>query len=111
MHVQTFYGEWLQLGMGVPNSNETIAREASLWLSEKENGQLLFQVDISNAFNSLDRASMLESIRVRAPHFFAYAHAFYGSPSLMFHPHHPGWSQQGVQCIYIYTIMEPANKT
>ena len=44
-----------QLGVQVPNAEETAARKVRLWTQEAKSDEVLLQVDMRNAFGSVDR--------------------------------------------------------
>ena len=47
-------------------------------------GHLLLKLDFKNAFNTLRRDKMLESVKEVAPELFTFINAAYGQPSLLF---------------------------
>jgi len=65
----------LQLGVGVPGAAEVVVHHYSHWRREvpadSDNAMLL--IDFANAFNTLDRGSMIDAIKSRAPQFYNYA--------------------------------------
>ena len=63
----------LQVGVQVPSAAETMARTIDLWSGETDNGDFVLQVDMKNAFSSLDRQAMLHEILKRAPRLYPYA--------------------------------------
>ena len=58
---------------------------------------LLLKLDFRNAFNTLTRDKMLESVKDHAPELFSFIHAAYGEPSLLFCGQHTLLSAEGVQ--------------
>ena len=46
----------LQVGVQVPNAPETVARAIKQWAGQAGHTELLLQLDLKNAFNSLDRS-------------------------------------------------------
>ena len=89
-----------QLGVAVEGACETKAMAIQQWVGEY--GSLaeysILQVDLANAFNSLDRHHMLHQVALRAPQLSAWASFCYRSHSHLFLQNgHPLSSQQGVQ--------------
>lgn len=58
---------------------------------------LLLQMDLSNAFNSLDRRALLDEVRQRVPMLFGWAQTCYAAHSRLYVQGHIMSSQQGVQ--------------
>ena len=58
---------------------------------------LLLKLDFKNAFNTLRRDKMLESVKEYAPELFTFIHAAYGQASLLFCGDHILESAEGVQ--------------
>ena len=71
----------LQVGVGVKNATEL--HHLQQWYDSRAPDDVFLQVDISNAFNTVDRNHMLNEIRTHAPNFYHYAAACYGKPSRM----------------------------
>ena len=44
-----------QIGVAVPNAAETAARQARLWLQQAGDRDVMLQVDMKNAFGSVER--------------------------------------------------------
>ena len=57
----------LQVGVKVPNAAEKVAHEVKAWVDESVPGELILQVDMKNAFNTLDRIVPLEEVKARSP--------------------------------------------
>ena len=60
-------------------------------------GWVLVQVDLTNAFNSIDRQKVLEAVKARAPHLLPFALSCYGRHSSLYCRGEVIGSQQGVQ--------------
>ena len=87
-----------QLGCGVPLGCEAAAHATRLYLHNMPPGHLLLKLDFINAFNTLRRDKMLESVKEYAPELFTLVHsAAYGQPSLLFCGDHIVESAEGVQ--------------
>ena len=90
----------LQLGVAVEGACETTTIAMQHWINEHrtESNWSVLQVDLTNAFNSIDRRSMLVEVASRAPKLSAWAQYCYRSHSHLFLQNgHPLSSQQGVQ--------------
>jgi hypothetical protein len=86
-----------QLGCGVPLGCEAAAHAARLYLQNMPPNHLLLKLDFKNAFNTLRRDKMLESVKEYAPELFTFIHAAYGQASLLFCGDHILESAEGVQ--------------
>ncbi len=71
----------LQLGYGTPLGVEVAAHSARLYLSNLPSDQVLLKLDFKNAFNSVRRGMMLESIEEFAPELFPDLFSCYSAPS------------------------------
>ena len=87
----------LQMGVNVANATEHIMRDISDWTAAHPAGDLLLQVDLTNAFNCVDRQHMLREVLRLTPALYPYAFAFYGQRSRMCGLPFPVWCEQGVQ--------------
>ena len=87
----------LQVGVGVKNATELVIHHLQQWYDSRAPDEVFLQVDISNAFNTVDRTHMLSEIRTHAPAFYHYAAACYGRPSRMCGNGFTIWSEAGVQ--------------
>ena len=59
----------LQVGVGVKGAAESIIHACRQWMSRNQTSpqKILIKLDISNAFNSVDRSTVQENIRRVAP--------------------------------------------
>ena len=73
----------LQVGIQVQNAAEKLARKINLWTQSAKPGEVVLQVDLKNAFNSLARQTMLDEIRTRAPLLYPYAASCYQHPAVL----------------------------
>ena len=90
----------LQLGVAVEGACETTTIALQHWINEhrQEPDWAVLQVDLTNAFNSIDRKCMLAEVANRAPKLSAWAQYCYRDHSHLFLQNgHPLSSQQGVQ--------------
>ena len=90
----------LQLGVAVEGACETTTIAMQHWVNEHRADRYwaVLQVDLTNAFNSIDRRSMLAEVATRAPKLSALEQYCYRSHSHLFLQNgHPLISQQGVQ--------------
>ena len=78
---------------------ETIPMALQGWANHHRNDDswALLQVDLTNAFNSIDRGIMLEEVSRRSPELTTWANFCYAQHSHLFMDGHPISSQQGVQ--------------
>ena len=51
-----------QMGVKVANATEIIARETSLWMENYKDGEVMIQIDLCNAFNSIHRKKMMDAV-------------------------------------------------
>ena len=91
MHVPKLVGELrslapLQCGVGVVNACESIGQGLQALIpSLPEDGDwVVLQVDISNAFNSIDRTEVLKGTATRAPTMYPWLRTLYGQPAFLF---------------------------
>jgi hypothetical protein len=71
----------LQLGVATPQATEIVAHAVRAWAQCAPSDEAVLLVDFANAFNSLDRQKMLETIFKDAPEFAQYASFCYGGPT------------------------------
>ena len=64
----------VQDGVGVP---KTVARKVRLWTRQDGADEMVMQIDLKNAFNSIDRSKLLAEIKARTPLLYPYASACY----------------------------------
>ena len=77
----------LQVGVGARHSAEAVVHAARQWVQRHagQREQVLLKIDFSNAFNTVDRASLLRETRLRLPGLspwaeWCYGHLFHGAP-------------------------------
>ena len=89
------------MGVGVPFSCEAVVHSINSVLSDASldpNNKWILQVDFSNAFNSVDRASMFDEVRSHVPSMAAWIESCYGfQPNLHLGAHSVISSCCGVQ--------------
>ena len=73
----------IQLGVGVSTATELITHCVKETLDSNPE-KFLLQVDLSNAFNSLHRRTMLKAVDRAAPALSAFCHYLYDTPHLFF---------------------------
>ena len=73
-----------QVGVKVPNAAELVAHKVKAWRQENRQDEIIVQVDLRNAFNSIDRNVLLREVRERVPALYPYAHACYSTPAFFF---------------------------
>ena len=87
----------LQVGVHVPNAAELVARRAKAWCNTPGPGEVVLQIDLRNAFNSLDRSQLLKEVQTRVPQLYPYTFACYSEPSILFGDGFELKSSSGVQ--------------
>ena len=85
----------LQVGVGVPGGAEAIVHAVSSLVGDGTSW--ILQVDFENAFNSIDRSSVLDEVRANLPSLSAWAETSYGSSSNLLFKDNVIHSSTGVQ--------------
>ncbi|XP_029656802.1 uncharacterized protein LOC115230817 [Octopus sinensis] len=86
-----------QVGVGVPSGCEAAVHAARRYLSTATPNRVLVKLDISNAFNSVRRDSLLDACLSRCPSIYRYVDLSYGSPSSLICGSSAISSENGVQ--------------
>ena len=86
-----------QVGVQVPNAAETTARKVRLWSQNAKPDEVLLQVDVRNAFGSVDRRKMLAEVKSHCPCLFPYAAACYRHDNVLLGDGYALESTRGVQ--------------
>jgi hypothetical protein len=86
----------LQMGVGVRGATEQISRKLQGLLNANPGLQVL-QVDVSNAFNSVDRHAIQRALGELAPDLLPWFEFTHGQPSPLFCRTEQLWSTQGTQ--------------
>jgi len=86
-----------QLGVGIPGGCEAAIHSARRFLETMPKDNVVVKLDFSNAFNSLHKLDMLQTIVNTAPELFPYCHSAYAKPSLLFYGQYTILSQEGSQ--------------
>ena len=73
----------LQLGIGVPNGCEAAVHSARRFVESLHGDRAFIKLDFANAFNSLRRDSMLQSVSSELPELFDFCKASYGITSIL----------------------------
>ena len=87
----------LQLGVGVKGGAEAMVHTARRFLESKPNGHAFVKLDFQNAFNSIRRDSMLESVAGMCPGLLPLVSSAYESPSHLWLGDNVLSSEEGVQ--------------
>ncbi|KAK9056951.1 hypothetical protein SSX86_024316 [Deinandra increscens subsp. villosa] len=97
--VMTQYLYDFQFGVGVSGGAEAILHSVNRVLGDRhEDGSLaMLTVDFSNAFNLVDRSSLLQEVRVRCPSISSWVEFLYGQPARLYLGDNYIWSTTGVQ--------------
>ena len=88
-----------QCGVLVRGACEAVGMGLQSWVRQRESDPdwAILQVDVKNAFNSLSRKAILNSVNVQAPELMAWARYMYARHSLLFLEGEPLASANGVQ--------------
>ena len=86
-----------QVGVQVPNAAETAARKVRLWAEDAKPDEVLLQVDMRNAFGTVDRQKMLAEVKSHCPCLFPYAAACYRNANILLGDGYALESTRGVQ--------------
>ena len=86
-------------GLLVRGACETVGMGLQSWVNKREADPnwAILQVDVKNAFNSLSRKTILDSVGANAPELMAWAKYMYANHSLLFQEGEPLASANGVQ--------------
>jgi hypothetical protein len=89
----------LQIGSGVPMAAEAIARASSVMFNNHRRDPDFVQldVDVSNAFNEINREHFLTQVRERLPRLARFAYACYAKRSFLFYGEYVLFSSRGTQ--------------
>jgi hypothetical protein len=87
----------LQLGYGTPRGVEAVVHSAHRYLSSLDVNSVMVKLDFSNAFNSIRRDKMLQSVWEKAPWIYPLVYTSYHQPSLLFFGQSSIRSAEGVQ--------------
>ncbi|XP_048001834.1 uncharacterized protein LOC125238542 [Leguminivora glycinivorella] len=86
----------VQLGFGSKSGCEAAVHAVRTYI-ERQAGEVLLKVDISNAFNSVDRGALLTQIKDKIPSTYNFLWQCYSSPSKLFYQTDPLFSSVGCQ--------------
>lgn len=86
-----------QLGFGSPGGCEAAVHAVRTFLSHDNEADVLLKVDVKNAFNCIDRSSLLNEASFHIPEAYKYIWQCYSSPSKLFYGNHQISSEVGVQ--------------
>lgn len=88
-----------QFGVGVPSGAEAVLHGANRFLNKfHSDGSLaMLTVDFSNAFNLVDRTSLLHEVRTRCPSISLWVDFLYGQSARLYVGDDHIWSTTGVQ--------------
>ena len=71
----------LQVGVGVPGGAEAAVHAFRRFVSNMPDGHVAVKIDFSNAFNTIRRDLILESILTEVPEIYRFVYAAYANPS------------------------------
>ena len=87
----------LQLGVGVSGGVEAAVHATRCYISEMPNDHGVLKIDFANAFNSIRRDCIIESVESMSPDLLHYVHSSYGESSILFYSGGMVSSEEGVQ--------------
>ena len=88
----------IQLGYGTRGGAEAAVHATRAYITEESaESQVLLKLDFKNAFNTVDRAKMLEEVKDHLPMYYAFIWQMYTAPSHLFFGEHRLSSECGVQ--------------
>jgi len=87
----------LQLGIGVPGGCEATIHSTRRFVAGMPLDHVVVKLDFANAFNSLRRDTMLESLFTTIPELYQFVHQCYAAPSVLKFGQHVVSSQMGPQ--------------
>lgn len=74
-----------KLGFGVKGGSEAAVHGVRTYVLQNNAAEIIVKVDVSNAFNSLDRISFLKEIEEKFPAIYPYVSQYYASPANLFY--------------------------
>ena len=86
-----------QLGCGTPLSCEAAAHDAHIYIQNLPPGHVMLKLNFQNAFNTLRRDKMLNTVRESAPSLYSFIHSAYEKPSTLFCGDCTIQSSEGIQ--------------
>ena len=86
-----------QLGVSIPGGCEAAIHSARRFLESMPKDNVVVQLDFSNAFNSLHRLDMLQTMVNTVPELFPFCHSAYAKTSLLVYGQYTILSQEGPQ--------------
>jgi len=87
----------LQLGFGVKQGAEAAAHAARCYIRNLGPGEALLKIDFANAFNTVNRDEVFESIADYAPELLPFIDVCYGQPTFLCYGDHVIMSEVGMQ--------------
>ncbi|KAK1411384.1 hypothetical protein QVD17_37932 [Tagetes erecta] len=83
--VAAYLGDF-QFGVGVPNGAEAVLHSANRFLSafHSDGSLAMLTVDFSNAFNEVDRTTLLREVSCRCPSIFPWVQFLYAQPARLY---------------------------
>ena len=86
-----------QLGCGTPLGCEAAAHVARIYIQNLPPGHVMLKFEFQNAFNTLRRDKMLNTVRESAPSLYSFIHSAYEKPSTLFCGDCTIQSSEGIQ--------------
>ena len=89
--------DYAQVGVGMPGGAEAPPIALQHLVRQHPDGWIVIKIDYSNAFNTLSRQALVDTVARLEPRLAYYANNAYGSHSFLFWGETRLWSQCGVQ--------------
>ena len=70
----------IELGVDVPGGCEAAVHATRRFAEHMTDNQVIEKLDLTNAFNSLQRGAMLEAVSARVPAIYKFGHLAYNQP-------------------------------
>jgi len=87
----------VQLGFGVPRATEGIVHAARRYIADLQPGQGVLKLDFNNAFNTVRRDAMFDSVHEQMPELYPFVYMCYSTASLLSFGEHLLQSDEGAQ--------------
>ena len=88
---------YYQFGFGVPGGAEAAIHAARIYLNHLPLQKALLKIDFKDAFNSIRRDKVLETVEVHIPELLPFVHSVYSAPSTLMWEGDQTLSSEGVQ--------------
>ena len=87
----------VQVGVGTPGGCEAAVHATRRFLTNMSDSAMLVKLDFTNAFNSIRRDVMLNTVASELPGIYRFCMLSYGRPTALQFGPHTVWSEEGAQ--------------